>query len=157
MKEQEKYAIDACALIDASKAYPLDKKTFTHVWDKFSELFLSGRLVSSVEVYDELRDKDLKSWIKPYKFCFLPLCEEVQSIATEILATYPELVKIRSRQSSSNADPFIIATALKNNCTVVTNERLGDESTRDIRIPNVCRKYNLRYIGLRGLVDEIFD
>jgi hypothetical protein len=154
---QTKYAIDACALIDASKAYPIGKKSFAHVWDKFSELFNDGYLVSSIEVFDELKDKDLQSWIKKHKECFLPLCEKVQSKTTEILSTYPELVKIRPKRSSSNGDPFLIATAISNTCTVVTNERLGDENTRDYRIPNVCRKYEIPYMSLNEFINEILE
>jgi hypothetical protein len=154
---QKKYAIDACALIDASKAYPLDKTSFAHVWAKLSEMFRAKTLISSIEVFDELKDKDLQTWIKKHKDCFLPLSEGIQSKTTEILALYPELVKIRPKRSSSNADPFLIATALENDCAVVTNERLGDESTKDYRIPNICKKYRIRCISLNDFINEIFD
>ena len=154
---QIRYAIDACALIEASKVYPLDKKSFAHVWDKFSELFNDKNLISSVEVFEELKDKDLQDWIKKHKECFLPLSENVQTKTTEILATYPELVKIRPKRSSSNGDPFLIATAILNGCIVVTNERLGDENTRDYKIPNICRKYDTPYMSLSEFINEVLE
>ncbi len=154
---QKKYAIDACALIDASKAYPLNKKSFAHVWDKFTEMFVEGSLISSIEVFDELKDKDLLSWIKKHKGCFLPLSEEIQAKTTEILARYPELVRIRPKRSSSNGDPFLIATAIENKCIVVTNERLGDENTKDYRIPNICRKYDTPYMSLNDFINEVLE
>lgn len=154
---QRKYAIDACALIEASKVYPLDKKSFAHVWDKFSEMFGGNSLISSIEVFDELKDKDLQTWIKKHKSCFLPLSESVQKKTTEILASYPELVKIRPKRSSSNGDPFLIATAIENGCIVVTNERLGDENTKDYRIPNICKKYDTPYISLNDFINEILE
>jgi len=98
---QKKYAIDACALIEASKFYPLDKKSFVHVWDKFSEMFDSKNLISSIEVYEEIKDKDLEFWIKKHKNCFLPLSINIQSKTTEILASYPEFVKIFIRKTRS--------------------------------------------------------
>ena len=39
MNDNSVYIIDACALIEASKNYPLDKKTFQSIWDKISDLF----------------------------------------------------------------------------------------------------------------------
>ncbi|MDR0288230.1 MAG: DUF4411 family protein [Clostridiales bacterium] len=153
----KKYAIDACALIEASKVYPLDKKSFAHVWNKFSEMFEEKSLISSIEVFDELKDKNLQTWMKKHKNCFLPLSTSVQVKTTEILASYPELVKIRSKHSSSNGDPFLIATAIENGCVVVTNERLGDENTKDYRIPNICKKYNTPCISLNDFIDEIFE
>jgi len=154
---QKKYAIDACALIEASKVYPLGKKSFAHVWDKFAELFDCSSLISSIEVFDELKDKDLQAWIKTHKSCFLPLDETIQVKTTEILSSYPELVKIRPKRSSSNGDPFLIATAIVNECTVVTNERLGDEGSRDFRIPNVCRKYDTPYLNFSEFINEVLE
>jgi hypothetical protein len=151
------FAIDACALIDASKAYSLKKKSFSHVWEKFSELFEKGRLISNVEILDEIKDHDLKEWINRHKEAFKPLSEKIQKLTTEILSKYPELVRIRSKKTSSNGDPFLIATAIDNKCTVITNERSGDESTKDYRIPNICKKYNITCISLNEFIDEIFD
>lgn len=71
------YAIDACALINACKAYNIKKKSFAHIWDKFDELFDSGSLISSIEIYDELKDNDLKDWVKKHKDKFLPLDKEI--------------------------------------------------------------------------------
>jgi PIN domain nuclease of toxin-antitoxin system len=120
-------------------------------------MFVSGDLISSTEVFDELKDKDLQIWIKKHKDSFVSLSEAIQAKTTEILALYPELVRIRSKRSSSNADPFLIATAIEHDCTVVTNERLGDEGTKDYRIPNICKKYNTPYMSLNDFINEILD
>jgi hypothetical protein len=151
-----RYAIDACALIDASNEYNLKKKCFTIVWDKFAELFVTGSLISSIEIYDELKDEDLLSWLKNYKSSFLPLTKEIQDGTTTILYDFPQLIKLR-KKSSSNGDPFLIATAIEYSCFVVTNERFGDESTGDYRIPNVCRKYGIKCINLHEFIDQILE
>jgi len=154
---QQKYAIDACALINASKAYNIKKKSFAHIWDKFDELFESGVLVSSIEIFDELKDKELQEWAKNHKESFLPLDEGTQRETTKILAAYPTLVKIRPKGASSNGDPFLIATAIQNGCTVITDEKTGDESTGDYKIPNVCKKYNIGCISLNQFLDSILE
>jgi hypothetical protein len=154
---KQRYAIDACALIDASKAYNIKKKAFTHIWDKFDELFESGLLISSSEIFEELKDKDLFEWAKKHKDKFLPLEESIQKQTTRILAEFPSLVKIRPKGASSNGDPFLIATAMECNCALVTNERSGDESSGDYKIPNVCKKYNIECLTLSELLDSILE
>ena len=119
------YVIDACALIDAAHNYNMGKKAFAHIWDALDKLVENGTLISSSEILDELKDEDLKTWAKKHKSSFVPLSLEVQEKTKEILQNYPNMIKIQST-SNSNADPFLIATAVLNNGTLVTNERPGD-------------------------------
>lgn len=153
----QKYAIDACALIEAAKIYNLKKRAFSLIWERLDELITQGRLLSSCEVFEELKDPDIVEWAKQRRGIFLPLNESIQSKTREILSKYPNIIKIRGKKGDSNADPFLIATALLNDCTVVTNEKPGDESSGDWKIPNVCRQYNVECINLGNLLDRMLD
>ncbi len=150
------YVIDACALIDAAKNYNMSKNTFSSIWDKLNEMIETGELISSTEIFDELKDDDLKKWANLYKKAFLPLSPAIQNKAKEVLKDYPNLIKIRST-SNSNGDPFLIATALVNNGCIVTNEKPGDEKQKDYHIPNVCVGMNIPYMNLRTFLDTILD
>ena len=55
----KKYVIDACALINASKNYNMTKKAFSHIWQAFNELVENGQLISSSEIFEELKDDDI--------------------------------------------------------------------------------------------------
>lgn len=153
----ERFAIDACALIDASKAYNLKKKSFANIWKKVDDLIAEGRLLSSSEVFEELKDPDLLDWAKQRREIFLPLNEAIQTKTREILSKYPTLIKIRGKNGNSGADPFLIATALVNDCSIVTNEKIGDENSGDWKIPNVCRQYGIEYMNLGGFLDEMLE
>ena len=151
------YIIDACALIDASKNYNMSKATFSAIWDKLNDMVESGYLFSSVEILDELKDKDLKEWATNNKKAFIPLTEEIQGNVRTILRDYPTMIKIKST-ANSNGDPFLIATAMTfENSIIVTNERPGDESTKDYRIPNICKKLDIPCITLKQFLDIILD
>lgn len=150
------YVIDACALIDASHNYNMAKKSFSHIWEAFDNLMQQGQLISSAEILDELKDEDLKTWAKQRRECFLPLTQDIQSKTGEILARFPNLIKMRSI-ANSNADPFLIATAALKGGVVVTNEKLGDEKTKDHRIPNVCQAMNIPYINLHSFLDTVLE
>ena len=153
----QKFAIDACALIEAGKIYNIKKKTCAPIWAKSDELIHQGRLISSCEVLEELKDQDILIWAKQRREIFLPLNEPIQEKTREILSRFPRIIKIRGKKGDSNADPFLIATALLNDCTVVTNEKAGDESTGDWKIPNVCRQYNIECINLGNMLDRMLD
>ena len=147
------YLIDACALIDAAKNYNISKKSFAFFWDRLAEMAQNNKLISSVEVRDELLDDDLIEWAKKYSKIFYPIDEAVQKKTIEILAKFPGMIKLTSTKNS-NADPFLVATAsLTEDCTVVTNERKSDA----INIPFVCNKLKIRCITLKEFIDEIIE
>lgn len=152
----ERYAIDACSLINAAKNYSLKKSTFAPLWDKVQAMIEAGVLISTVEVRDELKDEDLVEWSKRNGQLFLPLTEEVQRKTVDVLRDFPTMIKMKST-GNSNADPFLIATASIEGATVISDERLGDESTGDYHIPNVCRRYGICCITLNDFLDRILE
>lgn len=147
------YIIDACALIDASKNYPLGKKTFQSIWDKIAEMFEEGTLMSSTEIFDEVKDKDISDWLKSYKSNFIPIDESIQKTTKEILDKFPNMINInKNKKSSSNGDPFLIATAIEKQGVIVTNEKNGLN-----KIPAVCKAFNIESINLLQFIDEIME
>lgn len=150
------YVIDSCALIDAAQNYNMAKKSFSHIWDAIDRLIQNGELISSAEVIDELKDDDLLLWAKMRKECFVPLTKEVQDKTIELLKRFPTMIKIRST-GNSNADPFLVSTAVLTGGTVVTNEKLGDRKSNDCKIPNVCRELKIPYMNLRSFLDQILE
>ena len=147
------YIIYACALIDASKSYPLDKKTFQSIWEKISELFEQNKLFSSSEIMKEVKDTDLSEWIKKYKKNFLPLNENIQKRTKEVLKQFPNMINInKNKKSSSNGDPFLVATAIELDGVVVTNEKKSIN-----KIPYVCELLNIETISLTQFIREIMD
>ena len=69
----QKYVIDACALIDAAKNYNMSKKSFSNIWETLDMMISEGRLFSSIEVLDELKDDDIEKWGKLHKEAFVTL------------------------------------------------------------------------------------
>lgn len=152
----KKYAIDSCSLINAAKNYNMKKTVFYPIWGRIEDLIMSGKLISTIEVKDELKDDDLVEWSKRNNSLFLPLTEDIQRKTVEVLHDFPTMIKMRS-SGNSNADPFLIATALVEGAAIVSDERLGDEKTGDYRIPNVCRRYNIDCITLNDFLDRILE
>ena len=148
--------MDACALIDAAKEYNMSKKTFSPIWEAFDELIAKGELITSSEILDELKDDDLIAWAKKHKEFFVPLSKEIQEQVSVVLKRYPTLIKMKST-SNSNGDPFLVATAIINNGCIITNERLGDEKSKNFRVPNVCKGFDVPYINFDTFLDMIVN
>ena len=123
----KKYVIDACALINASKNYNMTKKAFSHIWQAFNELVENGQLISSSEIFEELKDDDIVKWAKEHKDAFLPLSKEVQLKTTEILQQFPQIIKIQTKGSSNHG------------------------------IPMVCESLGLEYMKLNDMLDEVLE
>lgn len=147
----KKYVIDACALIDAAHRYNMSKRAFTYIWNSFNDEITNGRLFSSIEIFEELKDEDLAAWAKHHKQAFLPLTKDIQEKTKEILEKYPNIIKLRSKKNS-NGDPFLIATAMVVGGIVVTNE-----GTKSNGIPTVCQGLGVKYINLSQYLNEILD
>ena len=148
---RRKYVIDACSLIEAAHRYNMSKRSFAYIWDTFNKEIAEGRLLSSIEIFDELKDDDLANWAKQHKQAFLPLKKDNQNKTREILEKYPSRIKMRSKKNS-NGDPFLIATAIVVGGVVVTNE-----GTKHNGIPEVCQGLGVEYINLSQYLDEILE
>ncbi|MCM1234232.1 MAG: DUF4411 family protein [Ruminococcus flavefaciens] len=152
------YIIDASALIDANHNYNMQKSIFIPIWKQISEMFGNGTLFSSIEIFDEVRDTDLKKWLKTYKECFLPLTEEIQNNAIKILEEFPHMINVNKGQKAgnSNGDPFLVATAMSiQGSVLVTNEKSGGIGSA--KMPNVCRKYGIESINLLEFIDRVIE
>ena len=145
------YVIDACSLIEAAHRYNMSKKTFAYIWGTLEKEIEKGCLISSSEIFDELKDKDLAGWAKKNRKAFLPLSWEIQQKTKEILEKYPAIIKMKSSKNS-NGDPFLIATAIVYDGIIVTNE--GPKANG---IPAVCQGLGVEYMNLNQYLDMILE
>ena len=115
------YCVDTSGWLDGwERHYPPD--VFPTLWTRIEGLVDAGEILSSEEVYVELQKKadELHDWVKDHKRMLVPLSEEIQQRAAELLRDYPRLVDTLRRRSK--ADPFVIATAMERGAVVVSGE-----------------------------------
>jgi hypothetical protein len=144
-----KFCIDTSSLLQAHRAYPAPH--FPTLWTNLSQLISAQRLVSSEEVLRELEKKEgdvVHTWAKAHAQAFLPLVERVQTEVTAIMRDFPKLVD--ERKQKSFGDPFVIATAIAEGCTVVTEENEGTPERPFI--PTVCARRNVSCMKLIDLI-----
>jgi hypothetical protein len=146
-----KYCVDTSALLDAwVRWYPPD--AFPTFWERIDQTIEEDRLLSSEEVLHDLGRKEgdtLHAWAKQRKDIFLPLDDAVQKAHIQIMARFGQLVD--GRTGKSFADPWVIATAVVNDCTVLTGEKPTGTVTRP-KIPDVCKSLDIDCIGVMQFI-----
>jgi hypothetical protein len=147
-----RYSLDTSALLNAwRRAYPPD--LFPTLWDNIDGLVANGTVIATEEVLIELgkKDDEVYAWAKQRAEMFVPIDGQVQQLVSAILQSYPRLID--NRTNRSGADPFVIALAIVESCTVVTNEHATGNQAKP-NIPDVCSGMGIRCISLVELIRE---
>ncbi|MBI5117906.1 DUF4411 family protein [Candidatus Poribacteria bacterium] len=145
-----KYSIDTSALLDGwNRHYPPD--VFPQVWTRIDELIDSGVLIATEEVLVELEKKDdaVYAWARERSQMFVPTNEDVQRAVTDILRDHKKIID--QRKGRSGADPFVIALAKIEGCSVLTGERPGRSPAMRPHIPDVCNALGIPWFNLLQL------
>lgn len=148
-----KYSIDTSSLINGFRInYPY--LNFPRLWNEhLPSLVASGELRATEEVLVELKrqDDELVEWITDYSDeLFVEVDEQIQHEVRAILRSHTPLV--HAGRGRSGADPFVIALAKMNVCTVVTEEGRG--SAKNPKIPDVCEDLGVPCMRLVDLISE---
>lgn len=146
-----KYCIDTSSLIESwHRRYPQD--VFPSFWYKLSTVIGNEVIVAQELVVEEIaaQDDDLHSWIKRQDKLVVPFDEEIQNIASSIIADYPRIVGAHQRYG---ADPFVIALAKQHDLIVITEEQGG--SANKPKIPFICKNVGVTCFSILDFIREM--
>lgn len=151
-----RYILDTSLFTQAKRSYyAFDiARSF---WDYLVQLANQGTITSIDKVYDEIKrgKDDLYEWVQqnlPSRF----FCDTDNS--PDLLINYQQLISwsFSNTQFTSNAkaefaqyyeaDAWVVAFAISNKSTVVSQEAFKANIKRKIPIPNVCHKFKVRHI-----------
>lgn len=138
------YIVDTSSLINMRMQYPQDM--FNPVWEMVERMIIGNGVRICAEVSDEIKDDDLVGLIKPHRSLILKANKGVQTEVKGILAQFPDLIDLKK---GGSADPFIIAHALINGWTVVTDEK---RTASPKKIPYVCDHFSIPHMNLIGFL-----
>lgn len=159
------YSLDTSALIFMKSEYSYDVFG-SSLWDVyFKNLVDERRLIASVEVKEELKDKDaeLSGWLKDNcRKMFIDSNEIIQNRQKEIINRYPGFVNLETNKNY--ADPFIIALALEagkvlkgfdaNTKAVVVTYEGASGNLKGPKMPDICKEYGLKVWKLINIFRE---
>ncbi len=145
-----RYCLDANVFIQAKNGpYGLD--IVPSFWEFLDDQADAETICSSKVVYEELAngEDDLADWVKDRKDgrMFVEPDEEIQAVFADI-ADYvnDEYANHHVRPFLDGADPWIIAQAKVEGAVVVTHEKLVNDVSTKVKIPNICIQFGVKYV-----------
>lgn len=157
----KKYALDANTFISASRSY----YTFDIAPSFWNQLKEKGN--NSIVLIDRIRDEiyrnedQLSLWLKQSESSFTIK----QSSDENVIHNYSKIItNIQSDKQYTEyakaefarvGDSWLCAHALTYDYIVVTQESYEPNIKKRVKIPNVCREFNISYIDLFQFMKEI--
>ena len=155
------YLIDANIVIGTWRTYP--PTIFETLWEKFAALIPGGDLYFHEEVKRELTawSSVQAEWVKhhvPNNRIMHPTQIEVEKYK-EISAWAQFEREPKAKQKAIDnflgaADSWLVASAMANNATIVSNEVSARHSTANIKLPDVANHFGVRYLDFLAFLEE---
>jgi len=154
-----KYCIDADVLIQAKNG-PYQFKTWPIFWTWLESQIAKKTIFSSTLVYAEwiVGNDELANWAKDQKGSdfFIEPDDNTQiiykDIADYVNVNYPER---NAKTFLDGADAWVIAHAINEKASVVTQEIGVVVYSKKVKIPNVCKKFKVPCINLYDLFRKL--
>lgn len=151
-----KYCIDADSLIDLHRGYPKRSPNgiFSPIWKKIENMIKSQEIISSVEVYREIKERsdDVYEWCMKNRKIFKEFDDcQINNIG-QVLKQY-DRSHFQSKLNTLGpwADPCLIALTICEEGVIITKENKNKPN----RIPVIARHFNIRSINLLEFLEEI--
>ena len=140
-----KYIIDTSSLLSQKHDRAYRRTVFKGPWEKTDEYIANQTIVTCSEVESEIGDKEVLESFKRLNPVVLPIDYEIQENVKRIVTENPTMIEFSANgKGSSSGDAFLIATAMKYNLIVVTQENTSSPR----KIPQICKKYAIESISI---------
>lgn len=140
-----KYIIDSSSIFSQKDNEPHRRAIYRGLWERIDNLIQDKVIVTSSEIKDEIKDKDLESWLQNQHCVILSVDESIQHNVTKVVTQNPKLVDFK--QAKSSGDAFLIATAMEYNLTIITEENKDSP----YKIPKVSESMGIKAIDINEL------
>ncbi len=154
------YLLDANVFIESKNIY-YGFDTFPGFWEWLDAEQMHGHLASIRMICDELLkgNDDLREWAIDRKISgwFLRNDDEQTQQVFALIAAWVMEQEFRDAAKSEFpdcGDPWLIAKARVIGATVVTQETFVPGIKKKVKIPNVCRAFDVPYINIFELLRE---
>ena len=146
-----KYIIDTSAILSQKPNEAHRRNVYKGQWDRIDEYIRNGIIVTCSEIAEEVHEKSLQEWLLTQQCVILNIDEEVQKNVRKIVTEHPKMIEFTGgKGGSSSGDAFLIATAMKYNLAVITEEN-PDKPTR---IPQICKCYRIATFNITELCEQ---
>lgn len=149
-KPPYKYIMDTSSILSQKPTEPHRRTVYKGQWEKIEESMRDKRIVTCSEVVDEVKDKDISQWLLRQQCVVLDIDEDIQRNVRQIVTEHPKMIEFTGKSGTSSGDAFLIATAMKYDLAVITEENPDKET----KIPKICQSYGIRAMNITELCER---
>ena len=155
------YWLDTNVFVEAKRRY-YRFNVVPAFWSWLDESVKDGRLVSSTEVFEEIKgqEDDLSDWVADRKDSglFVPPSDDAQAAYAEITQYVVDNYEAPfATEFLEKADPWLIAQAsvAEDDDVVVTQEVWVPPEAKKVKIPNICDQFGVPYRNTFEAMEEL--
>lgn len=138
----------------------INKDTLAHICKEkgVSSEFLASKtklnmrshsIVTCSEIFEEIKDKEIKEWIFSQQCTVLEIDDDIQNNVRKIVTENPKMIEFTGKSGTSSGDAFLIATAMKYGLIIITEEN----KDKQMKIPQISKKYGITSVNITSLCE----
>ena len=143
-----RYIIDTCSIILQKPDEPYRRVVYNTLWERIDELVKGQTIVTCSEIKDEVEDAELQQWLAQHSCVILDIDDDIQRLVAKVVTEHPGMVQFKNNKSS--ADAFLVATAIKFNLAVITEENKFSPN----KIPQICKAYDIACYNITEFAEK---
>jgi len=145
-----KYIIDTSAILSQKPSEFHRRTVHKSQWEHIDELIKNQEIVMCSEIFAEIKDEDIRNLLISLNCKVIETDDDIQKHVVDVVTKCPQLINFAEKSGTSSGDAFLIATAMKYNLIVITEE--NKQSTK--KIPKVCQMLNVESINILELCER---
>ncbi len=143
-----KYIIDSSSIMAQRPNDFLPRQVHKSLWEMIEKAVQEKLIVTCSEIEEEvIKDDIVCKWLAINQSIILQIDDEVQRNVRKIVTEHPKMISFDGSSGSSSGDAFLIATAMKYNLIIITEER----KDKLHKIPAICKDYGIKTVNITEL------
>lgn len=145
IKPPYKYIIDASSILAQKPTDVLPRQVHKSLWEMIEKSIEDQIIVTCSEIEEEVKKDDIVGkWLGLNKCIILPIDNEIQRNVKKVVTEHPKMINFSGYGGSSSGDAFLIATAMKYELIIITEEN----KDKNNKIPNICKHYGITTMNI---------
>ena len=144
-----KYIMDTSSILSQKPGETYTRLVYKSQWERIEEYMRSHSIVTCSEIFEEIKDKEIREWIFAQQCTVLEIDDDIQNNVRKIVTENPKMIEFTGKSGTSSGDAFLIATAMKYGLIIITEEN-KDKQTK---IPQISKKYGITAVNITSLCE----
>ena len=144
-----KYIMDTSSILSQKPGKTHTRLVYKSQLEQIEDYMRSHFIVTCSEIFEEIKDKELREWILTQQCTILEIDDDIQSNVRKIVTENPKMIEFTGKSGTSSGDAFLIATAMKYGLMIITEEN-KDKQTK---IPQISKKYGITAVNITSLCE----